>query len=98
MDIQTLTGETKELDDMMKKRKVKIVCVQEIRGAELADWEQVQDVLLWFGWKEEWTKNDPEGCQDCSMCQIKKEEWRIYPELLTLSLRESKVTYCESPP
>ena len=61
VNVGTMTDKGRELADVMVKRKVDILCVQETRwkGSKVRRW--LQNILPWRRWKEKWSCSYTEG-------------------------------------
>ena len=68
LDVGTMTGEARELVDMMWMRKMNNLCVQETRWKGWRLRSRVQAVLSWCRWKEKWSRSHLKGrvCWECS--------------------------------
>ena len=54
LNVGTMTGKGRELAEMMVKRKVDILCVQETKWKEHRRW--LQNVPPWRRWEEKWSR------------------------------------------
>ena len=64
LNVGTMTGKGRELADMMVKRKVDILCVQETRwkGSKAKEHRRwLQNILPWRRWEEKWSWRYIEG-------------------------------------
>ena len=60
LNVGTMTGKGRELADIIQRRKVDVLCVQETRWERKqgeGHWQWLQVVLLWRGWEEKWGRN-----------------------------------------